>query len=748
MKFRKPLRLAAVLFLIASVLVIAVACGGDDDNASTGATGATAATGSTSSGATGASATIAECAANGASALTGAGATFPFPLYSQWIDTYGKDCKVEINYQSIGSGGGIKNITEQTVDFGASDGIMNDDQIAAAKAAGGDILHIAMTSGSEAVVFNLPGIKSGGLKLDGATLANIYLGKVKKWNDPAITALNAGVDLPNTDIAVVHRSDGSGTSFIFTNYLSKVSDEWKNGPGYATSVEWPTGVGAQGNEGVAGQVSQLPGAIGYVELAYAIQNNIPWVQLKNKAGKFLEPSIDGTTAAAAGITIPADMKILITDQSGADAYPIAGFTWVLAYVNQTDAAKGETLAHYLWWAIHDGQAYAKDLDYGPLSSDAVKAAEAQIMKLDCGGVSCLTGDAITSSSSNGSSGATGATGASATMAECAANGASALTGAGATFPFPLYSQWIDTYGKDCKVEINYQSIGSGGGIKNITEQTVDFGASDGIMNDDQIAAAKAAGGDILHIAMTSGSEAVVFNLPGIKSGGLKLDGATLANIYLGKVKKWNDPAITALNAGVDLPNTDIAVVHRSDGSGTSFIFTNYLSKVSDEWKNGPGYATSVEWPTGVGAQGNEGVAGQVSQLPGAIGYVELAYAIQNNIPWVQLKNKAGKFLEPSIDGTTAAAAGITIPADMKILITDQSGADAYPIAGFTWVLAYVNQTDAAKGETLAHYLWWAIHDGQAYAKDLDYGPLSSDAVKAAEAQIMKLMCGSSPCLSQ
>jgi phosphate transport system substrate-binding protein len=398
MKLKKTIRLASVLFLLVSVFTLAVACGGDDDDsASTGATGAAttptaaASTGTTgATGATGASADVPECAPNGANALTGAGATFPFPLYSQWIDTYGKDCNVEINYQSIGSGGGIKNITEQTVDFGASDGIMNDDQIAAAEAAGGPILHIAMTSGSEAVVFNLPGIKSGGLKLDGPTLANIYLGKVKKWNDPAIAALNSGVDLPDTDIAVVHRSDGSGTTFIFTNYLSKVSDDWKNGPGYATSVEWPTGVGAQGNEGVAGQVSQIPGAIGYVELAYAIQNDIPWVQLKNEAGKFLEPSIDGTTAAAAGITIPADMKILITNQSGADAYPIAGFTWVLAYVNQKDAAKGSTLAHYLWWAIHDGQSFAKGLDYGPLSDDAVKAAEAQIMKLDCGGSPCLS----------------------------------------------------------------------------------------------------------------------------------------------------------------------------------------------------------------------------------------------------------------------------------------------------------------------------------------------------------------------
>jgi phosphate transport system substrate-binding protein len=323
-----------------------------------------------------------------------------------------------------------------------------------------------------------------------------------------------------------------------------------------------------------------------------------------------------------------------------------------------------------------------------------------------------------------------------------------LTGAGATFPFPLYSKWIDDYGKLCNIKINYQSIGSGGGIKGITEKTVDFGASDGILTDEQEAAAKAAGGDILHIAMTSGSEAVIYNLSGIDSGKLKLSGAVLADIYLGNIKKWNDPKITALNPDLKLPGDDIAVVHRSDGSGTTFIFTNYLSKVSTQWASDVKYATSVNWPTGVGAQGNEGVAGQVKQLPNSIGYVELAYAIQNKLAWAQMQNKSGKFLEPSLKATTAAAAGVTIPADMKLLITDSGNADAYPIAGFTWVLAYVNQPDAAKGKALASYLWWAIHDGQKSAESLNYGTLSSDVVKAAEAQILKLQCSGSPCLTK
>jgi phosphate transport system substrate-binding protein len=379
-------RLALVLGS-AAVLSMAVACGGggDDEGDSAKATQPPAPTATPSNLVAG----YPKCATGGAKDLTGAGATFPFPLYSKFIDEYGKLCEVKINYQSIGSGGGIKAITEKTVDFGASDGILTEAQETAAKAAGGDIMHIAMTSGSEAIIFNLPGIDSGKLKLDGATLANIFLGNIKKWNDPAIAALNAGVTLPNADIAVVHRSDGSGTTFIFTNYLSKVSPEWQTKVGFATSVNWPAGVGAQGNEGVAGQVKQLPGAIGYVELAYAKQNKLAWAQMKNKAGTYLEPSIEGTSAASAGITIPPDMKILITDSENPKAYPIAGFTWILAYVNQPDAAKGKAVAHYLWWAIHDGQQFATALDYGALSTDAVKVAEAQIQKLMCGAAPCL-----------------------------------------------------------------------------------------------------------------------------------------------------------------------------------------------------------------------------------------------------------------------------------------------------------------------------------------------------------------------
>jgi phosphate transport system substrate-binding protein len=322
--------------------------------------------------------------------LNGAGATFPQPLYTKWFDVYYQQFGVKINYQGIGSGGGIQQITAGTVDFGASDGIMTDAQQSAAEAKGGPILHIPMTSGSVAITFNLQGIPSAQMKLTGDVLANIYLKKITKWNDPAITALNPGLNLPDQAIAVVHRSDGSGTTFIFTNYLSKVSDEWKTKVGNATSVNWPGDIGGQGNAGVAGQVQQIPGAIGYVELAYAIQNKLPWALLQNAAGNYEEPSLAGTTAAATGITLPDDMKVMITNSSNPDAYPICGFTWILTFVNQTDKVKGQTLAKVLWWAEHDGQQYATPLDYGPLSSDVVKKAEAEILSMKYQGQPLIT----------------------------------------------------------------------------------------------------------------------------------------------------------------------------------------------------------------------------------------------------------------------------------------------------------------------------------------------------------------------
>lgn len=325
-----------------------------------------------------------------ATSLNGAGATFPQPLYTKWFDVYYQQKNVKINYQGVGSGAGIQQITAGTVDFGASDGIMTADQITAAEAKGGPILHIPMTSGAEAVIYNITGIATGQLKLTGDVLANIYLKTITKWNDPAITALNPGLNLPNAPIAVVHRSDGSGTTYIFTNYLSKVSNDWSTKVGNANSVNWPGDIGGQGNAGVAGQVQQLPNSIGYVELAYALQNQLSYATLKNAAGNYTLPTLNGTTQASVGVTLPTDMKIMITNAANPDAYPICGFTWILAFVNQTDKAKGQTLTKMLWWGIHDGQQYAAALNYAALSPGAVTNAENEILSMKYQGKPLIT----------------------------------------------------------------------------------------------------------------------------------------------------------------------------------------------------------------------------------------------------------------------------------------------------------------------------------------------------------------------
>ena len=294
--------------------------------------------------------------------INGAGATFPYPIYSKWFDEYVKvDPSVRFNYQSIGSGGGQKQILAQTVDFGASDGPMTDENLAKAP---GKILHIPTVAGAVVMTYNVPGNPS--LKLDGETIADIFLGKIKKWNDPKIAATNAGVKLPDNEIVVVHRSDGSGTTFIFTDYLSKVSAEWKQKAGNNTSVNWPTGIGGKGNEGVSGQVKQTPGTIGYVELIYALQNKMPYAELKNAAGEFVKPTIESITAALAAAEIPVDFRFSMTNAPGKEAYPIAGATWLLVYQQQKDAAKGKKLVEFLKWAAKDGEKMAKDLQYAPL----------------------------------------------------------------------------------------------------------------------------------------------------------------------------------------------------------------------------------------------------------------------------------------------------------------------------------------------------------------------------------------------
>ena len=309
--------------------------------------------------------------------LNGAGATFPYPIYSKWFNQYHQEHpEIEINYQSIGSGGGIRQVTAGTVDFGASDGPMSDQQLADAKV---KIIHLPTVLGAVVPAYNIPGFK-GELKFTPEVIAGIYLGKITSWNDPAIAKANPGVSLPNQNIIVVHRSDGSGTTYIFTDYLSKVSNEWRDGVGKSTSVKWPTGLGAKGNEGVAGMVRQMEGAFGYVELIYALQNNITFGSVKNAAGAFVKASLDSTTAAAASMkTMPADFRVSITNAPGKDSYPIASFTWLLVPADWKDKAKEKVIVDFLNWMLERGQTMTADLNYAPLP-DAVKQKEREAIK--------------------------------------------------------------------------------------------------------------------------------------------------------------------------------------------------------------------------------------------------------------------------------------------------------------------------------------------------------------------------------
>ena len=313
--------------------------------------------------------------------INGAGATFPYPIYSKWFDVYHqKNPSINFNYQSVGSGAGIKQVTEGTVDFGASDGPMNDDQLKAFQdKRGTQILHFPTVLGAAVPTYNVPGV-TGSLNFTPEALAGIFLGKITKWNDPAIAGVNNGVNLPANDIVVVHRSDGSGTTYMWTDYLSKVSDEWKSKVNKATSVNWPVGLGGKGNEGVTGLIKQTPNSIGYVELIYALQNNVPYGNVKNAAGNFVKADVSSVSAAAASAVkdMPADFRVSITNAPGKAAYPISSFTWLLIPAKIQDSAKRDAIKGFLKWMLTDGQGYCEQLSYAKLPKEVVEKEEKAI----------------------------------------------------------------------------------------------------------------------------------------------------------------------------------------------------------------------------------------------------------------------------------------------------------------------------------------------------------------------------------
>jgi phosphate transport system substrate-binding protein len=327
------------------------------------------------------------------------------------------------------------------------------------------------------------------------------------------------------------------------------------------------------------------------------------------------------------------------------------------------------------------------------------------------------------------------------MAAVLVHAALSINGAGATFPYPVYSKWFDEYQKkNSQVQINYQSIGSGGGIKQVTEGTVDFGASDGPMNDEQLKAFQDKHGfGVLHFPTVLGADVPTYNIPGVTAA-LNFTPEALAGIFLGKITKWNDPAIVANNKGVSLPASDIVVVHRSDGSGTTYIWTDYLSKVSDEWKNKVGKGASVNWPVGLGGKGNEGVTGQIKNAPNSIGYVELIYAASNNIPYGSVKNSSGNFVKADLASVSAAAAAVagTMPDDFRVSITNPPGKTAYPIASFTWLLIPEKFSDAAKRDAIKGFLDWMLVDGQNYAEQLSYAKLPKEVIAKEKKALTKI----------
>ncbi|HEU4569819.1 MAG TPA: phosphate ABC transporter substrate-binding protein PstS [Gemmatimonadales bacterium] len=319
-----------------------------------------------------------------------------------------------------------------------------------------------------------------------------------------------------------------------------------------------------------------------------------------------------------------------------------------------------------------------------------------------------------------------------------------LTGAGATFPAPIYQKWFAEYARAHNVRVNYQAIGSGGGIRQYTEGTVDFGASDGPMTDTMIAAV---GGNVVHIPTVLGAVVITYNLPSLGATKLRLDGATIADIFQGRITRWNDPRIAALNPGVALPAMDMVVVHRSDGSGTTYVFTDFLSKVSPDWKSSVGNAVSVNWPTGLGGKGNEGVTQQVRQLEGSVGYVELVYAISNRLPYALVKNAAGQYVEPTLESVSAAAAGARLAptTDFRVSITNAAGRTSYPISSFTWLLIRKDNPDAAKARAIRDFLNWMISPAaQEMTKPLAYAPLPQPVVELVRARLRTLTANGQP----
>lgn len=655
--------------------------------------------------------------------LMGSGATFPNPLYTQWGAMYEKETGMKLNYQAVGSGQGVTNFKSKLVDFGATD-----DPVKPADLETMAAIQFPTCIGGVVLIYNLKGIKTNTLKLSPEVLASIFMGKIAKWNDRVLADLNPELKLPDIDITTVHRADGSGTTAIFTSYLTAVSNTWSAAIGAGKTVNWVGGVGQKGNPGVAAYVQQQEGSIGYVEYTYAAENSLSVALLQNASGKFVVPSNRAFAAASA----MADWKkvsgfgILLINQPGEEAWPISGATFVLVYKDQTDENKARSMMCFFDWCLRNGSTKAEELHYVSLPVTLIEMIEDYIAgKVKVGGKPLF---------------ATPAAPATVIPADVKGYMSSAtLMGSGATFPNPLYSQWGAMFEKETGMKLNYQSVGSGQGVTNFKAGLVDFGATD-----DPIKAEDLSSMGACQFPMAVGGVVLIYNLPGIASCTIKLTPELLADIFLGKVTKWNDKAITSANPDLRLPDKSITTVHRSDGSGTTAIFTSYLAEVSKEWADGTGAGKTVNWATGVGQKGNPGVAAYVQQLEGSIGYVEFTYAAENNLAFTLLRNSAGRFVTPSGESFAAAAASAdwANTPGFGVKLVNRTGENSWPISGATFILIRNEQQDAMKAKAMLYFFDWCFRSGRAKADELHYVPIPLVVVEMIEKEWAKqLKCG-------
>jgi phosphate transport system substrate-binding protein len=641
--------------------------------------------------------------------LRGSGATFPASLYKVWFEEFHKlNPDIAIDYQSLGSGAGVRTFIQQQVDFGASDAAISDEEIAQVP---DGVTMVPVTAGAIALAYNVPDAPEV-VNLSRDVYSGIFLGEIVNWNDPKIAACNDGAAFPDLPITVVRRAVSSGTTFLFTRHLGAVSQAWADGPGVGTTVAWPTGVPAKKNSDIADRIRQTPGAIGYLEYGFAAEAKLAIAALQNNAGNYIRPLPENTSVALGEIVLPANLRGFISDPAGAEAYPIVGYTWLLCYQKYEDKNIAAALKKFLNYALSDGQKHAADLGYIPLPEDVSSRIVAH-MTANVGRAE-VARDVV-----------------AAPVADAAAPAAMeiagvALKGAGATFPANLYKKWFEDFqGANPGTTVAYQATGSGAGVRNFIQSQVDFGASDAAMTDEEIAQVP---DGVVMVPLAAGAVALAYNVPDAPEG-LRLSREVYAGIFLGEIQNWNDPKIAACNPGTTLPDLPITVVRRAVSSGTTFVFTRHLSAVSQAWDEGPGTGTTVEWPVGVPAKRNADIADRIRQTPGAIGYLEYGYAKDARLTVAALENRSGEYVTPVLEHARAALGVVVLPENLRGFVSDPQDPNAYPVVSYTWLLCYRKYEDPKVGAALRQLIRHCLTTGQESSAELGFVPLPEDVAE-------------------